>query len=176
MIKKIFLVIVAMISLLLIYAGLKSPDYTVMRQITVNAPAEKVFPYLNNMKLADQWGPWKEIDPTVSMVLSGPEEGIGAKTSWAGARQMGTGSATIVESTAGSKVKILLEYTEPMAMVQNSEYLLEGTGDQSTVTWQVTGQNNFIGRVMGVFINVDQMVGGMFEKGLSNLKTLLEKA
>lgn len=174
MLKKILLVIAVAIALLLVYAGLKNPDYVVQRQITVNAPAERVFPYLNNMRLAEQWGPWKEMDPATTMTLSGPEEGVGAKTSWTGGKQMGTGSATIVESVPNSKVGIRLEYTEPMQMVQNSEYLLSSSGNQSTVTWKVTGQNDFMGRLMCLFMDMDKMVGGMFEKGLSNLKALAE--
>lgn len=63
-----------------------------------------------------------------------------------------------------------------MSMVQNSEYLLESAGSQSTVTWKVSGQNGFISRLMCVFVNMDKMVGGMFEKGLANRKGIAEKA
>ena len=176
MIKKIVLVVVAVLVALFVYAGLKSPDYMVQRQVTINAPAGKVFPYLNNMKLAEQWGPWKEMDPATKMTLSGPDAGVGAKSSWAGGTEMGTGSATIVESVPDSKVGLRLEYTEPMSMVQNAEYLLQSTGAESTVTWKVSGQNNFVARLMCLFVDMDKMVGGMFEKGLAKLKSVAEKA
>ncbi len=44
------------------------------------------------------------------------------------------------------------------------------------MTWKVDGQNNFVGRLMCIFMNMDKMVGGMFEKGLAKLKTTVEGA
>lgn len=174
MFKKIALAILAFIGVILVYAAFRSPHYMVSREIAINAPVEKIFPYLNNMKLGDQWGPWMAMDPATTMTHAGPDEGVGAKTLWTGGKQMGTGSATIVESVTNERVGIKIEYTEPMGMVQDSQYLVKKVGEQSIVTWKVEGDNNFIGRVMCTFINMDKMVGGMFEKGLSNLKNLVE--
>ena len=61
-------------------------------------------------------------------------------------------------------------------MTQHSDYLLKPNGNQTTVTWRVTGKNNFVSRLMCSFVDVDKMVGGMFEKGLSNLKRLVESS
>jgi hypothetical protein len=47
-------------------------------------------------------------------------------------------------------------------------------GDQTTITWAMTGTNNFVGKVMGLIMNCDKMVGGQFEKGLADLKTIVE--
>ena len=44
------------------------------------------------------------------------------------------------------------------------------------MTWRVQGKNTFMERFMCIFVNMDKMVGGMFEKGLLNLKTLVEKS
>lgn len=176
MAKKIALVVVALLILPLIYAAFQSPHYEVSREITINAPASKVFPYLNNMKLADQWGPWKEVDPSAKSSFSGPDEGVGAKMSWEGGKQLGTGSATIAESVPNERVLVKLEYSQPMVMTQDSYYLLKASGDQSVVTWKVNGENGLLGRVMCLFMNMDKTVGGMFEKGLSNLKTLVESS
>ncbi len=176
MLKKIGLVVVAILVLILGYAAILPSDYVVSREITINAPAEKIFPYLNNSKLAEQWGPWSEMDPQAKMIYSGPDDGAGSKASWDSSGQLGTGSATIVESLPNQRVAIQLEYTKPMSMVQLAEYLVRSEGNQSVVTWKVQGKNSFPGRVMCIFMNMDKMVGGMFEKGLSNLKTLVEKS
>lgn len=177
MLKKIFLVLGLIIIGILGYAAIQSPDYEVSRQITINAPAEKVFPYLNNSKLGDQWSPWKESDPSAQFSFSGPDDGVGSRTTWTGGQQLGTGSATITESVPNEKVSIRLEYTEPMAMAQDADYLLvSGANGESILTWNVRGKNGFIGRVMCLFFDMDKMVGGMFEKGLTKLKTLVEAA
>jgi uncharacterized protein YndB with AHSA1/START domain len=175
MIKKIAMGLGALLVVFLGYAALQSPDYTVAREITINAPAEKIFPYLNSSKLAEKWGPWMEVDPEAKMVYSGPDSGVGSRANWDGGKQLGTGSATIVESVPNQRVGIKIEYTKPMTMVQDSVYLIKSTGGKSTVSWVVTGKNSFMGRVMCHFVNMDKMVGGMFEKGLANLKALTEK-
>ncbi|MEQ1877919.1 MAG: SRPBCC family protein [Bdellovibrionia bacterium] len=175
MVLKIGLGMVAVVAGFLVYVGFQPADYTIKRETTINAPAEKIFPYLNNQKLAEQWGPWLEVDPQAKMNYSGPDEGVGAQASWNSSGQLGSGSATIVDSVPNEKVGIKLAYTKPMDMEQDSLYLISSAGAQTIVTWQVTGKNSFLGRAMGVFMDMDKMVGGMFEKGLSNLKTLAEK-
>jgi uncharacterized protein YndB with AHSA1/START domain len=175
MFRKMGLVLLAVIVLILGYAAFQSPDYTISREVTIQASAEKIFPFLNSSKLADQWSPWKEVDPQAKMSFSGPDEGIGSKTSWEGGKNLGVGSATIVESAPNERVKIQLEYQEPMAMTQDAEYLVRSNGAESVVTWKVQGKNTFFGRVMCLFMNMDKVVGGMFEKGLANLKALAEK-
>lgn len=175
MIKKVALIVGILLLGVLAFAAVKSPDYRVSREVTIQAPAEKIFPYLNNSKLAGQWGPWTEMDPESKMTISGPEAGVGSRTDWTGGKQMGTGSATIVESTPNQRVGIRIVYTDPMDMVQDSEYLIRAENGQNVVTWTVTGKNSFVGRLMCLFADMDKMVGPMFEKGLNKLKALAEK-
>jgi uncharacterized protein YndB with AHSA1/START domain len=174
LVKRILLGLAAVIVLILGIAAFQPSDYTIARETTINAPVEKIFPYLNNQKLAEKWGPWLEVDPQAKMNYSGPDAGVGAKASWDSSGQLGTGSATIVESVPNQRVGIALEYSRPMAQTQQSLYLVEPRGSQTMVRWQVQGKNTLPGRVMCLFMNMDKLVGGMFEKGLSNLKTLVE--
>ena len=37
------------------------------------------------------------------------------------------------------------------------------------------GPANYLSKLIGVFINMDRMVGSDFEAGLANLKTVLER-
>ncbi len=175
MAKKILIGLSLILLAFFAYVAMQPSKYVISRSIEITASAETIFPYLNHPKLAEQWAPWLEVDPSAKMVHSGPESGVGSKTSWKEGKELGTGSATIVESTPNERVAIQLAYVEPMPMEQYSEYLIEPTKGPTKVTWKVTGQNNFIGRVMCVFMDMDKVVGGMFEKGLSNLKTLVEK-
>ena len=38
----------------------------------------------------------------------------------------------------------------------------------------MTGQNNFIAKAFGLFMNMDKMIGGDFEKGLAQMKAVVE--
>ncbi len=168
-------VLTALVLTVLLCAALKPKNYLISRSIEIHAPAQKIFPYLNNQAMSEKWSPWPEVDPHAKMVYSGIDEGVGAKASWESDGKLGTGSATIVESLANKNIRIKLDYTKPMTMTQNAEYILESKGDSTVVTWQVHGENHFMSRLMCLFMNMDKLVGGMFEKGLNNLKSLVEK-
>lgn len=176
MIRKIALGFVVLVGAFLGYVALQPSDYVISREVTIRAPAEKVFPYLNNAKLAANWSPWSELDPKAKMSFSGPDEGVGSRTSWADGEKLGTGSATIIESVANQSVRIKLEYAKPFEMTQDAAYSIKSSGGETKVVWSVQGKNTFMGRVMCAFGNMDKMVGGIFEKGLLNLKNLVEKS
>ena len=42
------------------------------------------------------------------------------------------------------------------------------------VTWNMAGENNFLAKAFHLFMNIDKLVGGDFEKGLSKMKEVSE--
>jgi hypothetical protein len=42
------------------------------------------------------------------------------------------------------------------------------------VTWTLSGHNACLARVVGVFVNMDRMIGSEFEKGLEKLRSVVE--
>ena len=174
MIKKILIGLVVIIAVFMGYVALQPAEYTISREISINASADKIFPHVNNSKLMNDWNPWMKFDPTAKVTFSGPDAGVGTKTSWEGGEKLGTGSATVYESVTNSRVKTKLEYSEPFVMSQDAEISLTPAENQTIVRWSVSGKNNLIGRAMCIFMNMDKMVGGTFEEGLKNLKATLE--
>ncbi|MGH7348710.1 MAG: hypothetical protein ACREI6_01745 [Candidatus Rokuibacteriota bacterium] len=68
-----------------------------------------------------------------------------------------------------------LEDFEPFASIAAASFTLRPEGDQAvTVTWSLDGHNTFVGKVMSVFMNMDRMIGGEFEKGLASLESIAE--
>jgi uncharacterized protein YndB with AHSA1/START domain len=175
MFKIVMLVIVVGVVGFLLYVGFKPSDFAVAREITVKAPPEAIFPYINNSKKAGDWMPWAEIDPRMKMSYSGPDEGVGSKSSWESPGQMGVGEALVVESTQNQSVKTQLTYTKPMVMSQMAEVSLTPSADGTVVKWAVSGKNSFMGRLMCTFMDMDKMIGGQFMQGLTKLKSLVEK-
>lgn len=174
MFKKILIGLVLVIGLLSIYVALQPSHFEITREMQMNAAAEQIFPYINNSRKANDWMPWKESDPSVKMVYSGPEEGVGSVSTWDGEGQMGTGKAEVVESVSNKSVKTQLTYTKPMEMSQLAEISLAPQASGTVVRWSVTGENTFIGRFFCLFMNMDKMVGSEFEKGLTKLKGIVE--
>lgn len=171
---KILIGLVAVIGGFLIYVSTKSGEMFIARETVISAPAEVLFPHINNSKKADGWMPWVDSDPEVKMSYSGPEEGVGSKASWNSNGSMGTGEALVVESIANQAVKTQLNYTKPFQMSQLAEISLTPAPGGTKVRWTVSGQNNFFFRLIGVFMDCDKMIGGEFEKGLLKLKNRIE--
>lgn len=175
MFMKILIGLVVIVGGLLIYAAVQPKDYLISREITLAASPEAVFPWLNNSKKMNEWMPWSEMDSKMVMSYEGPEEGVGATSAWTSDGQMGIGKATIIESVPNQSVKSKLEYTKPFEGTQIADLVVTPAGTNSTlVKWSVQGENQFIGRLMCIFMNMDKMVGGSFEKGLANLKSKVE--
>ncbi len=177
MLKKIFLVIAVLLLALCIYAALKPATFLVAREISIKATPEVIFTHINNAKKANDWMPWKEIDQEAVMVELGPEEGVGSGSKWDSKGQMGTGQAVVIESVPNVKVVTQLTYTKPMEMSQLATVSLSPNESGDTnVRWEVTGENTFMGRLMCIFMDMDKIVGQQFEKGLNNLKRIVEEA
>ncbi len=176
MLIQVVSVLAVLIAVFLAYVALKGAAYEISRELAIGAPASKIFPHLNGSKAFNEWSPFNETaDPKVRMTFSGPENGVGAKTNWQSEGRLGTGSSTIIESVADRSVRYKLEYVKPFEMNQDAEISIRPEGGGSVVTWRVWGRNNFVGRLMCSFMNMDKMVGESFLKGLNNLKTLSEK-
>jgi hypothetical protein len=176
MLKKILIGIVVAIAVFVIVVATRPAEYRVTRSITIAAPAEVVFPQVNELKKWEAWSPWGKIDPAMKLTYEGPPSGTGAIYTWAGNNQVGEGRLTITESRTNELVRCDLEFFKPMAGVSTAEFTFKPEGNQTTVTWSMTGHNNFISKAVCMFLSMDKMIGGQFEKGLADLKSLSEAA
>jgi uncharacterized protein YndB with AHSA1/START domain len=175
MLKKIALVIVALLCAVLVYAATKPDTFTVQRMATIKAPPERIYPLITDFHSWSAWSPYEKMDPDMKRGYSGAAAGKGAVYTWDGNNKVGKGRMEIVETSAPSKVDIKLDFLKPMRSQNATEFTLVPKGDSTTVTWMMRGPNMYIGKVMSVFVNMDHMIGKDFETGLANLKAIAEK-
>ena len=175
MIKTIALVALLAIAVLLIYAATQPDTLSVQRSASIKAPAEKIHPLIDDLQRFNTWNPFDKKDPNIKGSYSGPNKGPGAGYDFEGNKEVGKGRIKIVASTAPNKVTMQLDMLEPIEGHNTVEFTLVPRGDTTEVTWAMRGKSPFIGKLMGVFINMDKMIGGEFETGLANLKTLAER-
>jgi len=133
-----------------------------------------VFAYINDFRQWTAWSPWEQLDPNLQRTYSGSGSGVGAKYAWEGDKTVGQGSMEIVESTSPSKISLKLDFLKPFEAHNMTDFTFEPVGNGTKITWDMHGPNQCMGRVMSVFIDMDQMVGENFETGLANLKTAAE--
>jgi hypothetical protein len=174
MFKKILIALGLMIAVFVVVVAVQPTDFRVTRSAAMAATPAETFEQVNDFHKWDAWSPWVKLDPNAKMTYDGPPSGAGAKCSWAGNSDVGTGSMTIVESKPGEQVRIELEFVEPMAGKCDTLFTFKPEGDKTAVTWTMSGKNNFMGKAMSLFIDCDKMMGGEFEKGLANMKKVVE--
>ena len=174
MLKIILIGLAALVVVFLVIVALQPSEFRVSRTATISAPPEAVFPHVNTLKNWEAWNPWGKLDPHMKLTYEGPEAGPGGSYAWVGNREVGEGKATITESRTNELVRFKMEFFKPMAGVSVTEFTFSPRTDQTEITWSMTGKNNFISKAFCLFMNMDKMIGGQFEKGLADLKAVAE--
>lgn len=174
MLIKILLVLGALIALLFVLAALQPSDFRVTRSVTIAAPPAVVFSKINDLHIYQTWNPWGKFDPQAAYSHSGSPAGAGASLAWAGNSQIGEGRLTITDSRPNELVRMKLEFIKPFASAATADFTLAGGSHETAVTWSMFGPKNFMSKLIGLFMNMDKMIGGQFEDGLASLKTLSE--
>src|SRR5262249_33776748 len=164
MITKILLGLVAVIAIFLIVVATRPADFRVERSATISAPAALLFEQVNDHHKFAVWNPFLKLDPNVKNTYSGPDSGVGAVCSWEGNSKIGAGSATIIESKPGELVRQRMDWKRPMEGTSTVEFTFKNLGDQTVVTWVMSGKNNFMGKLISLFIDCEKMVGPQFEQ------------
>ena len=165
------------VALVLVLASMKPDTFGVQRMAVVQAPAERIFPLINDFRRWAGWSPWEHRDPAMKRTYSGPDSGRGSAYAWDGNKNVGSGRMEILDATSPSKIVIKLDFFKPFEGHNTAEFSFAPERDASatSITWVMHGPASFMTRVMQVFMNFDKMIGKDFEAGLANLKRLAER-
>jgi Polyketide cyclase / dehydrase and lipid transport len=182
----VIIAVVVLIAAILILAAIKPDKISVQRTISINAAPDKIFPLINDFNRWRLWSPYENKDPAMKRTVSGASSGKGAVYEWDGNSQVGKGRIEIIEASAPSSVTIKLDMIKPMEGHNIVNFTLEPRGGatqvtstevtSTEVTWAMRGSYAYMAKLMGLFLDMDKMIGKDFEVGLANLKTLAEKS
>ncbi|HEY9030655.1 MAG TPA: SRPBCC family protein [Kangiella sp.] len=174
---KWLLIIIAVLAVILVVVGFLLPQTRhVERSITVAATKDTVFNQVNNLKNFNNWSPWSDIDPNASYSFTGPQSGVGATMAWdSQMKEVGSGTYKIVESNYPNLVKFEMKFGQEQTPAESSFILEEISYAETRVTWTLDADfgNDLIGRYMGFFL-MEKAIGPQYEKGLDNLKDVVE--
>ena len=171
----IAVVLAIIIAIVLILAAIKPASFSVQRAIDIRAPAERIFPLINDFHQWGLWSPWENKDPGMERNFSGAASGQGAVYGWEGDKNVGSGRMEILEASAPSKILIKLDFFKPFEAHNTAEFTILPQGDATHLNWVMRGPASFMSKLMQVFMNLDRMIGKDFENGLANLKNITEK-
>jgi len=170
----VFICLGVALLMLLAYAAARPDEFRVERRVRIAAPADQVWPLVSELRAFNRWNPYERKDPLIKSTYSGAASGVGSRYDW-DSREVGSGSLEIVGQQHGRAVQMKLDFVKPFEAHNQAEFALQPTPDGATeVRWTMHGPANFISKLMGVFINMDKMVGRDFEAGLQNLRQLVE--
>jgi len=167
--------VAVVIAIFVTVVALQPSDFRIERSAAIAAPAPAVFAQVNDFQNWRAWSPWEKLDPQLKRIYEGPAAGTGAQYAWVGNKDVGEGRMTILESRPGELVRIRLEFFKPFAATNTAEFSFRPSGNGTELTWSMSGQNNFVARAICLFMNMDKMVGGQFEQGLAQIKSIVER-
>lgn len=161
-----------------IVAGLLLPkEMNVEREITINAPQAKVYEYLSHLDNQRKWGPWNKMDPDMKIETTGTDGEVGYLVKWEGNSDVGVGEQEIMKLAPNERIDTKLRFKKPMEGDADSWFITEKVDENTTkVKWGMYSVSKFPMNVFCyVFNALTGMMNKMFDQGLADLKTELEK-
>ena len=174
MLKKILVGISVLVALLLVIVAAQPAEYHVERSLEMSAPAEVVWEQLSDFNAWRAWSPWHKMDPDQKTSVTGDAGAVGHTSSWDGEKS-GKGSQEIVVADKPKHLGMRLVMLEPMPDEAETGFKLEQVADGTKVTWFIDGNNNFVKKFFALVMGMEDMLGGMFDQGLSDLKLIVEE-
>ncbi len=168
-------VLLLAIAVIALIASQRPDTFRVARSTSIAAPADRIFPLINDVKAFNTWNPYAVKDPGMTGSYSGPTAGPGAHYDFA-SKKAGSGSFEIVQASAPSRVQMRLLMTAPFKADNLITFSLLPEGQTTQATWAMEGPAPFLSKFMGVIFNMDKMIGSDFEIGLYRLKARAENA
>ncbi|MFN7729936.1 MAG: SRPBCC family protein [Bdellovibrio sp.] len=166
----------ALTILFFVFVATRNGKFRYERSGVINAAPEAIFPYISNLKLGGQWSPSEIKDPNMKKVFSGPADQAGGKMAFEGNRDAGSGSVEILKVVKNQRVDLSLKMIKPFKADNLVEYTLMPVASGGTrLTWTMSGEGGFMGKLVVVMIDWEKVVGDEFVRGIENLKVLIEK-
>jgi len=165
--------LLAALAVLVGAAYLLPRQVSVVRTVDVAAPQTAVFALVSDLRRFGEWAPWFADDRDITVIFTGPVEGVGQTIQWESARDdIGSGRETIMRILPGREVAMEVQFgdAEPV------EGWLSLKFDKGTtnVTWGMVSDLGVspVARYLGLW--VEGRVGPDLEAGLARLKALAE--
>jgi hypothetical protein len=175
--KTLGIIVLLLIVTPLIAAFFIRKEYTVERSILINQPKDSVFDYLVMLKNQDLYSVWSTGDPSMNHTYIGTDGTVGFVSAWESTdKNMGKGEQEITAIVPGERMETELRFIKPFKTVSQVYLSTEAANDQSTtVRWGFSGKMNYPFNVLLLVMKMEESIGNDFDKGLGNLKAILEK-
>ena len=170
--KTVFYVIVGLIVLYFVLAFFGPKEVKAERSIQIDAPQQVIREKLGDFQyFHDKWSPWTAMDPNMRTTYSGVPGEPGHRYVWSGNKDVGSGEMSLVRLNGDSIVQSISFEGQGDALAY---YIVRGEGRQTQVTWGMQFEVGYMMRTPMLFMDMDEMIGEDYEKGLARLKQVVE--
>jgi hypothetical protein len=145
------------------------------KSISINRNSRLVFDYLKITRNQDNFSVWNMADPNMKKTYKGTDGTIGFQYSWdSTVKNVGAGVQEITAIEDGKSIDYSINFSRPMQNKGKTKFEIISLGAEITsVVWLFDSPSKF---PMSLFSPIfKKMLGKDLEKGLINLKGLLEK-
>jgi len=167
-------VVASIIALILIIAIFTKKEYNTQSEIIINAPRQKVFDYIKQIKNQDNFNKWVMADPNMQREFKGTDGTVGFIYAWNGNKEAGEGEQEIKAIAEGKNIEMEIRFVRPFAGIAHAKMTTESLSDNQTkVHWSTSSKIKY---PLNIMIS---MIVKMLEKdmaiSLTTLKNILEK-
>lgn len=173
-VKWIGIALLLAIGGLIIAAALRPDDFVVSRSRVIEAPPERLFPLIEDLRAFNTWNPFVAGDTEMPLSYEGAVKGAGAVNRF-GPGKGGAGTLSVVAVEPPSHVAMKLDMVAPIEAHNDIDFRLQPEGTGTRVTWSMRGRVPFLAKILHVVIDMDSMVGGQMQTGLAALARKTEK-
>ena len=171
--KVVGAVVVLLVVVVAVLAFTMPTHVSVTRSTKIDAPADYVMKHVNNFAQINAWSPWMDKDPEMTSSIEGEDGQVGTVYSWSGNEDVGKGEQTLTEISDG-KVVSHLHFITPFEGEANATTTFSEVDGMTEVSWAYDSEMPIPMNVMGLFMDMEEMLGPDFQKGMDNLKALVE--
>jgi uncharacterized protein YndB with AHSA1/START domain len=173
--KKSLLWLGFLILALILFSLLLPKEFTVSRSITVNAPIDRVFDQVNDLRNWEKWSPWKRMDPMMEMTYSNPPVGQNAFYKWVSKdKHLGTGTCTLAKVTNNEEIVTALHSDDWGD--SNATFSFSHKGNEIQITWKMTNTVGSMPWAKYFSLPMKSMLKKQFDQGLEGIKFYAEKS
>jgi uncharacterized protein YndB with AHSA1/START domain len=171
---SILLVIAGIIVLILIIGVFMRKDYNITREVIINAPRQKVFDYVKQLKNQDNFNKWVMVDPGMKREFKGTYGTVGFIYGWNGNKKAGEGEVEIISINEGKNIETEIRFVRPFPGIARVNMVTEPVSDNQTkVSWSNASAMKYPMNIM--LSMIEKMLAKDMDTSLSNLKNILEK-
>jgi hypothetical protein len=176
-IKKIVFWLLFFVVIALLVGLFLPTQFSVKRSAMIAQPRDTVFQYIKMLKNQEKYGIWWKADPNMKKTYTGTDGQPGFTAAWSSKDDnVGSGQQKITAIQEGRRINMELKFFEPFESTNQASLSAQQIDSQNTrVSWSIQGEMPYPGNLMSLFIDMEEMLGNDLEKGLKNLKQLLEK-